>query len=50
MAGPETIARKGDTPATSFVYTVELAQLMEHFAEAGDWSRTSSSASSRPGT
>ena len=36
MAGPQTIARKGDTPETSYVYTVELAQLMEHFAEAGD--------------
>lgn len=36
MAGPETIARKGETKATSYVYTVELAQLMEHFAAAGD--------------
>ena len=36
MAGPETIARKGQTKETSYVYTVELAQLMEHFAEAGD--------------
>ena len=36
MGGVESIARPGKTAADSFVYTVDLAQLMEHFARAGD--------------
>lgn len=36
MAGVNGLARKGATEADSFVYTVDLAQLMEHFALADD--------------
>ncbi|QOV92153.1 hypothetical protein [Humisphaera borealis] len=36
MGGAETVARPGKSPSDTFVYTVELAQLMEHFARAGD--------------
>lgn len=36
LQAPESIARPGATPAESYVYTVDLAQLMEHFALAVD--------------